>query len=69
MGRPLPNRYSGCTTNVYNLDAYAGARGFDPELYDIEKYFKATVITRLTDLESSAFHEAPTKNTFIKSKI
>ena len=28
---PLPNRYS-CTTNVYKLDAYAGARGFDPEL-------------------------------------
>ena len=21
-----------CTTNVYKMDAYAGARGFDPEL-------------------------------------
>ena len=31
LGRPWPNRYSGCT-NVYRLDAYAGARGFDPEL-------------------------------------
>ena len=30
-GLPWPNRYSGCTTNVYNLDAYAGVRGFDPE--------------------------------------
>ena len=32
VGRPWPYRYSSCTTNVYNLDAYAGARGFDPEL-------------------------------------
>ena len=30
-GRPWPNRYSCCTVNVYKLDAYAGARGFDPE--------------------------------------
>ena len=30
--RRAPNRYSGCTTNIYKLDAYAGARGFDPEL-------------------------------------
>ena len=30
-GRPWPNRYSSCTTNIYQLDAYAGAR-FDPEL-------------------------------------
>ena len=31
-GRPWPNRYSSCTTNVNKLDAYTGARGFDPEL-------------------------------------
>ena len=33
-GRPLPNRRtcSRCATNVYKLDAYAGARGFDAEL-------------------------------------
>ena len=31
-GSPCPNRYSSCTTNVYKLDAYAGPRGFDPEL-------------------------------------
>ena len=31
-GRPWPNQYSDCTTNMYKLDAYAGARGFDPEL-------------------------------------
>ena len=32
MGRLWPNQYSGCTTNVYKLDAYAGARKFNPEL-------------------------------------
>ena len=32
LGRPWPNRYSSCSTNAYKLDAYAGARGFDPEL-------------------------------------
>ena len=32
LGRPWHNRYSSCTTNVYKLDVYAGARGFDPEL-------------------------------------
>ena len=31
-GRPWPNRYSGCTTNIYQLDAYAGAHRFNPEL-------------------------------------
>ena len=31
-GRPWPNRYSSCTTNVYKLDPYTGAPGFDPEL-------------------------------------
>ena len=31
-GRPWPNRYNSCTTNVYKLDAHAGARGFNPEL-------------------------------------
>ena len=30
--RPWPNQYSSCTTNIYKLDAYAGARRFDPEL-------------------------------------
>ena len=31
-GRPWPNIYIGCTTNIYKLDAYAGAPVFDPEL-------------------------------------
>ena len=32
VGRPWPNRYSSCTTNVYNLDDYAGAHGFNPRV-------------------------------------
>ena len=32
-GRPWPNRHSSCTANIYKLDAFAGARGFDPELH------------------------------------
>ena len=31
-GHPWPYQYSSCTTNIYKLDAYAGARGFVPEL-------------------------------------
>ena len=32
IDRMRPNRYSSFTTNIYKLDGYAGARGFDPEL-------------------------------------
>ena len=52
-----PNRYSSCSTNIYKLDAYAGALGFGPELRHYESKVPSpcglTVVYKMSPLLNS----------------